>query len=375
MATLSRAVRLGQADLGKERHICALFEGAEDAASVLMPFVVEALDRGERVIHLVGSRRAYLKRLSGEIDVSSVLESGQLDVRSWQTSYLSNGRFSGSRMLTYVRRTLREGQSLGFPATRLIGDMEWARDRLPGGKELLPYESGLDAILARPQTTVVCAYDLHRHSGSRIAGILAAHRVAFLGGRLQRAQRADAASTRERIMAAASMLFAENGTARTGVDTLIDASGVAKATFYRQFPSKDALIVAWLQAPATRWFDRVCAQAEARAASPDEVIPRFFEAVAEWLEADDFVGCPYLNTSLEIPYLGHPAADVIRESLEEIGTYLQGIVAEAGHPDSVRVGQELHALVAGSIALGAATRSSAPAFAARDAATRLLATT
>ena len=157
MATLSRSVRLGQADLGKERHICAFFEGAEDAASVLVPFVVEALDRGERVIHLVGSRTGYLRRLSSEVDVSAAVESGQLDVRSWQTSYISNGRFSGSRMLTYVRRTLRESRSLGFPATRLIGDMEWARDRLPGAEELLPYESGLDAILARPHPTVVCA--------------------------------------------------------------------------------------------------------------------------------------------------------------------------------------------------------------------------
>ena len=375
MATLSRAVRLGQADLGKERHICALFEGAEDAASVMVPFVVEALDRGDRVIHLVGSRRAYLRRLSSEIDVTAVVESGQLDVRSWQTSYLSNGLFSGSRMLTYVRRTLREGQSIGFPATRLIGDMEWARDRLPGVGELVQYESGLDAILARPQTTVVCAYDLHRHSGHRIAGILAAHRVAFVRGKLQRAPRAVGASTRERIMAAASLLFAENGIARTGVDALIDASGVAKATFYRHFPSKDALIVAWLQAPATRWFDRVRAQAEARAANASEVVPRFFEAVAEWLEADDFVGCPYLNTSVEIPDVGHPAADVIREALEEIGSYLQGAVARTGHPDSVRLGQELHALVAGAIALGAANRSTAPTFAARDAASRLLATT
>jgi AcrR family transcriptional regulator len=45
---------------------------------------------------------------------------------------------------------------------------------------------------------------------------------------------------RQRIPAAASLLFTENGVAQTGVDTLIEAAGVAKATFYRHFPSKYA---------------------------------------------------------------------------------------------------------------------------------------
>jgi AcrR family transcriptional regulator len=372
MPSTSQALRLGEADLGRQRHVCALFEGPEDAADSLVPFVLEGLRRGDRVIHLVEDRKAYLGRLTNMTDVSAAVESGQLDIRTWDESYLWNGRFNGARMVAYIRRSLREG-ALGFSATRLIGDMDWAQDSVPSAGEVVAYESEIDRIVARPHTAVVCAYDVRGHSASWISEILAVHQAAVTGGKLQETPRAGRALTpRERIRAAASLLFSENGVAQTGVDTLIEAACVAKATFYRHFPSKDALIVAWLQDPRTRWFDRVRAEAEARAATPSQVVPRFFEALAEWLEADDFLGCPYLKTSAEISNSSHPAFETIRDSLSEIGAYLEGCVATTGHPDASRLGRELHALVAGSISLAAAYRSSAYALAARDAAIQLL---
>jgi AcrR family transcriptional regulator len=178
---------------------------------------------------------------------------------------------------------------------------------------------------------------------------------------------------RERVLAAASLLFAENGASRTGVDTLIEAAGVAKATFYRHFPSKDALVVAWLEDPRTRWFDRVRAEVEAKATGPGEIVPLLFEAVAEWLESGDFVGCPYLNTAIEVSGTTHPGGEPSRNYLAEIGQYLTEKVADAGHSDAARLGPEIHALLAGSISLGVANRSSAHVLAARDAAMHLMA--
>jgi AcrR family transcriptional regulator len=369
----SRAVSLRGAELGRLRHICALFDGQDDEADALDRFVVEGLITGERVVHLVESREAYLGRLSTVIDVSTALESGQLDVRSWDDSYLSGGAFNSSRMLTLVRRLLRDGQAHGVRATRLIGDMGWARDGISGVDELDTYEWEVGKLVSRPFVSVVCAYDTQRNSPDQIAAILPLHQAALVGRRLQLARRnGSATGPWDRIMAAAGVLFAENGINRTGVDTLIEAAGVAKATFYRHFPSKDALILAWLRNPHTRWFDRVRMVAEARAATPGERIPRIFEAVADWMETEDFVGCPYLNTSVEISDPSHPARGAVRDYLAEIGDYLEECVAAAGHQDAPRLGREVHALLAGSIALGVANRTSSFVGAARDAAIELL---
>jgi AcrR family transcriptional regulator len=371
--TRPRAVRLGDAEAVKQRHICGLFEGPDDAATVLVPFVLDSIGAGERVVHIVQSREGYLKRLGAAIDVSAAVESGQLEVRSWDESYLSGGAFRGARMAAYVRRLLRELHAPGFSATRLIGDMDWAQDGVPGVDELIPYETELNRIVARPLVSVICAYDARRLSSGRIAAILAVHPATFVGGKMQVARGfGQESAPRERILGAASVLFAESGAARTGIDTLIEAAEVAKATFYRQFPTKDALIIAWLQDPRTRWFDRVRTRAEARAATSNDVIPRFFEAIAEWLEIDDFVGCAYLNTAFEISDPSHPASQVIRDYLTEIGRYLEERVAAAGHSDAARLGRELHALVAGSISLAVANRTSVYAIAARDAAVQLL---
>ena len=373
MPAAARAVSLGGAELGRLRHVCGLFDGPDDEATTLDRFVAEGLITGERVIHAVESPDAYLDRLGAFIDVSAAVESGQLRVLSWDDSYLAGGAFSASGMLALLRRLLREGQARGFPATRLIGDMGWVQPGVRGVDELAAYEGEVGRVVSRPLVSVVCAYDSHRNSPAEISAVVPLHQAALVGRRLQLAPRSSRETgPRARILAAAGTLFAENGIARTGVDSLIDAAGVAKATFYRHFPSKDALVVAWLEDPRTRWFDRIRAVAEARAATPADVIPQLFEAVADWLEGGDFVGCPYLNTSVEVSDPTHPASDAVRGYLAEIGAYLEECVAAGGRDDAVQLGRELHALLAGSIALGVANRTSSYVMVARDAAVELI---
>jgi AcrR family transcriptional regulator len=177
---------------------------------------------------------------------------------------------------------------------------------------------------------------------------------------------------RERILAAASRLFTQQGIGRTGVDPLIASAGVAKATFYRHFPSKEALVLAWLRDPRTRWFDRVRTIAEDRSSTPTGRVSSLFEAAAEWLEAGDYRGCPYLNTAVELADRDRPPGHELRGYIAAIGAYLEDQVRLAGHSEPARVGRQLHTLMAGAISLGVAFHSSAFVMAARDAALELL---
>jgi AcrR family transcriptional regulator len=374
MAFVDEPARLGAEDLGDSNHVCALFQGLEETRANVIPVVVDGLRTGGRVVYLTEDPTVVRAAIATSVhdtsvDVATAERTGRLDIRPWTESYLAAPRFSAARMLGFVRSVLREKTTRGDAGTRLIGEMEWAQDGLPGVEELVAYESGIDAILGHLPTVVICAYDVGRHSASRIAAVVAAHETVFVGGRLRRSSRVSrGAKPRDRILTAATTLFGDVGVRATGVDALIAAAGVAKATFYRHFRSKDDLIVAWLEDPRTRWFDGVRGRAEALAESPIDVVPCFFEALADWIEAGDYRGCPYLNTAIELRDSSHPADATVQGYLREIERFLGEIAAAAGARDPERIGTELQALAAGSITLGVAHRSSAFAIAAGQAA-------
>ena len=95
--------------------------------------------------------------------------------------------------------------------------------------------------------------------------------------------------------------------------------------------------------------------------------------MADWLESEGFRGCPYLNTAAEITDVGHPARLIVREILDEIATNLRTLLRAAGYADAEMLTREVHALLAGSITLGASLQTSAYVLAAQDAAGQLLA--
>jgi len=273
-------------------------------------------------------------------------------------------------MLLFLQKTLSEGRSRGYPVTRVIGFMEWALEGVAGVENVVAYEADLDMSLRGRADSVICAYDPSRHTAGLVAQLQATHALAVVGGKLLPTGAA-APSPRVRILDAASYLFSRYGVGPTGVDALIDGAGVAKRTFYRYFPSKNDLIVAWLSDSRTRWLDGVRRRAEEIAGGPDETIPAFFDAVAEWLEAEDYRGCPYLNTAVELGDPDHPADPVIRAYLSEVRQYLEGLLRSTAHPEPTRVAGQLQALLAGAMTLSVGMRSSDPARDARDAAIRI----
>jgi AcrR family transcriptional regulator len=368
------SAQLAGEDLGNSRHICALIDKAGDGYRILLPFVRDGARGDERMLHLIDAadRRAHVQRYRAG-GMPEGTSSPAWEVRTWEDSYDNDGRFNSRAVLSLVRRLLAEGRRLGSPSTRLVVDMGWVRSIVPGADELVRYEARLDQLLRRGPDLVVCCYDQGRNSPGRIAQLLSVHSAAIIDGQLRVTRSPQGSSARERILDAASELFSEAGVRAVGVDTLVDVAGVAKATFYRHFPSKDDLVVAWLRDPRARWFDRVRKRAEQTASTSEELIPTFFEAVAEWLEAGDFRGCPYLNTPIELSDTSHPARAVIRGYLQEIEDYLCEMLAAGGYHDAELMAAELQALLAGAISLGVARRSGASALVARDAATRLLA--
>lgn len=375
MPTSLRTVRLAGEEIDEHRHVAALVDGPDEAEELLVPFIVEGFEQGDRAFHIIdpGLRDDHVARLRGSgIDVDAAMASGQLEVQTWTESYVRGGGFDGSAQYTFLREVLGQGRAMGFPRTRLIGSTEWAADNATA-RALLTYEARVDEFLNIVPDVVVCTYDLSHHTARTIAEVIGSHPVAVVGGLIRKSHGAAQVSARDRLVASASRLFYEAGIQATGVDSIIDAAGVAKATFYRHFPSKDDLIVAWLREPRTRWFELVRAKARATDPSPHDEILLFLEGVADWLETERYRGCPYLNSAVEITDPAHPARQVIRDTVDEIGAYLRGLVADAGYAEPNVLAMELHALLAGAISLAVAQQTEASALAAKEAARQLLA--
>jgi AcrR family transcriptional regulator len=127
------------------------------------------------------------------------------------------------------------------------------------------------------------------------------------GGRLSRIRsesspkrRRSAAETREHVLDVAHQLFYWTGIRATGVDRVAAAAGIAPTALYRLFPSKDALVSAYIERAERRyreWFDEV-ANAEG---TPAERVRRLFAALAEQVQPERCRGCPFLMVLSEFP--------------------------------------------------------------------------
>jgi AcrR family transcriptional regulator len=178
-------------------------------------------------------------------------------------------------------------------------------------------------------------------------------------------------SARDRILQSAASLFAGGRIRVTGVDSLISRADVAKATFYRHFPSKDDVVAAWLRTPEARWLDAVVDELEGAPALGR--LLDFWGAMGRRAEEEGFQGCPFLNTLGEIRDPDHPAYPEVRSFIGEVEAYLSSAALEAGIDDAPSMGRQLRFLAMGTWLAIVFEASTDPAVTARTMALEMLA--
>ena len=152
MTEKPQPVHLAGSVLDRSRHICAFFHSKDEEYKVLLPFVKEGFDRGDKACHIVESsrRQEHRRRLyEAGIDTAVAESSGQLDIRAWEDAYLRDGHFNQDRMLALIEQVLTIGKAHGFPLTRLVANMEWALEDRPGVEDLVEYETRLNYVLPK----------------------------------------------------------------------------------------------------------------------------------------------------------------------------------------------------------------------------------
>jgi AcrR family transcriptional regulator len=164
------------------------------------------------------------------------------------------------------------------------------------------------------------------------------------------AQMGPAVPARERILTAAYRLFTRRGIRAVGNDEVIAVSGVAKATLYRHFPSKNDLVLAVLQRREELWtVGMVEQQSRLRGETTEEQLLAMFDVFHDWFQKrEDFDGCSFINVLLELG-AAHPAGQASIQYLDNIRTIVRERAEAAGLLDVDNFARSWHILMKGSI--------------------------
>jgi AcrR family transcriptional regulator len=164
----------------------------------------------------------------------------------------------------------------------------------------------------------------------------------------------DTESGRERVVRAAYELFSRQGTRAVGVDAVIGEAGVAKMTLYRNFASKDDLILAFLERREAHWTHGwVRAESQRRGKTPAQRLLAIFEIFGEWFALPDFEGCSFITTLLEVTDRNSPVRQASVRHLANIRSYLCELATQAGVADPDSLARQWHILMKGSIVAAA----------------------
>lgn len=157
-------------------------------------------------------------------------------------------------------------------------------------------------------------------------------------------------SARERLLAAADELFYEEGVRTVGIDRVIEHAGVAKASLYNTFGSKEGLIRAYLDQRRSRIAERIMRNIE-RCDTPRERLLAVFEAQRERAAEQDYRGCAFLRATAE----AHPG-DQVEQVSDDYRGWLRELFTElaeqAGAPEPAVLARQLLLLYDGATVSG-----------------------
>jgi AcrR family transcriptional regulator len=140
-------------------------------------------------------------------------------------------------------------------------------------------------------------------------------------------------AARARILQTADRLFYNEGIRAVGVDRVVAEARVTRVTFYRHFPSKDDLVVAYLAGRSQREQDLVAAARTALPNNPREVLRVIVADLLQQARAPGFRGGAYINAAAEYPDPNHPVRRVVAAHRAWLRNLMAELLTELRHPD------------------------------------------
>jgi AcrR family transcriptional regulator len=158
-----------------------------------------------------------------------------------------------------------------------------------------------------------------------------------------------AVQARERLLTAAEELFYDEGIRAVGVERILGASGVGRASFYRHFATKEALVVAVLTRGDERWRQWLRETIEGYGLPAAERPAALFDALGEWLDGAGYRGCAFINAMIEAADRESPIHAAAVAHKDAVTDYVDRLLAAAGREDHAILAPELMLLLEGAL--------------------------
>ena len=188
MKKTAASISLAGSELGDVRHVCAFFNSDDEEYRVLLPFIKDGFECGDKAVHVINPAQHpdHLRRLAAAgIDAAAAQDSGQFELRTNTETYLRDGRFDQDRMLEFFELLASGDTNRRFPLSRIICHMEWAADGRSHLDDVVEFESRVNDVWHRREDAVICTYDLAKFRGDTVIDIMRTHPMIIIGGILQ----------------------------------------------------------------------------------------------------------------------------------------------------------------------------------------------
>jgi len=172
-------------------------------------------------------------------------------------------------------------------------------------------------------------------------------------------------SARDRILNTALKLFYQNGVRATGIDRIIAESGVAKMSFYRNFPSKADLVAAFLHKRHDNWMGWFTSSVERKIAQPNASLSVIADVLQSWFEDPGFRGCAFINTFAEGGPIDSEPNNIAREHKQQLKEFVEKIADRLGLNNPKTVADAAILVIEGAIVRAQMTGNPAEAQTAR----------
>jgi len=165
-------------------HVCGFYYGPEDRDAMLLPFLREGLQNGDKCVAVVDSTRPDELMLHIE-GTQAAVDSGQLELHNADETYLRTGSFDPDLTIDFwearAKQLVDEDE---FDFIRLLGELSWLDRTDTPRADIVRYESWADQFVSRYPMTILCLYDLSRMGSSVMVDLLRTHPKLLMGGLL-----------------------------------------------------------------------------------------------------------------------------------------------------------------------------------------------